>query len=97
MKQSLLVIITLLLSIFVAYAWFLNRSDFSPGECVKAQDGFIWKVSRIEDGKYILQGWFDGWGNEAASEFSIIRKDNGHFKIECPFYTMKRQPVPTPQ
>jgi hypothetical protein len=91
--MSKIVLICLILIGFStsAFSFFGLFADFKPGECVKATDGFIWKVSRIEGSNYILQGWFNKWGNEVEMEFSVVSERAGHRKVGCPQYVVNQE------
>lgn len=57
---------------------------FAGGECIRAKDGYIWMIARVEDGRYYATGWQgNAWGN-------VANFDVGHFehlgyeRTECP-------------
>ena len=81
--------IILYLSIFWNLIFLLSCNKFKEGNCVQASDGYIWKINRIQDSKYLVMGFSDkGWGNEVLFEFNIL--DKNHIEIKCPVIEFKK-------
>lgn len=64
--------------------------EFEAGNCIQATDGYIWKINRIENSKYISEGWQgNAWGNEVEMSRDVLSKNNGYRKISCPQHKVK--------
>jgi hypothetical protein len=58
---------------------------FSEGSCVISPDGFTWKINRIENNKYVAEGWQgNAWGNETSLNFGVLSACRGGQVIACP-------------
>lgn len=74
---------------------FLLPSKFHSGECVQAEDGYIWRVNNYRMGKYYLMSWEEnGWGNEIEQKKVILeRKDLNdvlvYHQVSCPEYSLR--------
>ena len=62
-------------------------AKFKEGNCIQnPEDGYVWRITSVKRGKYMLQNWVDGkWGLSVDGPFSIF--DSRYIKISCPFTT----------
>lgn len=57
---------------------------FAGGDCILAKDGYIWTITRIENGEYYSMGWQgNGWGNVVTFEVGHF-ESLGYQRTECP-------------
>lgn len=57
---------------------------FPAGDCIVAKDGYIWKITRVQDGRYYSMGWQrNAWGNETSFAVGHF-EDLGYKLINCP-------------
>lgn len=59
--------------------------DYQPGDCIQnTQDGYIWRITTVEFGKYTAQGWANGkWGLNVPVDSNIPKAR--YVKVQCPF------------
>lgn len=62
-----------------------SKNDYSPGNCIISPDGFTWKINRIENNKYVAEGWQgNAWGKETNLGFRTVSASSGFQIIACP-------------
>jgi hypothetical protein len=61
--------------------------DYKAGDCIQnPQDGYIWRITAVEFGKYTAQGWVDGkWGLNVPMDSDVPK--GRYVKVQCPFST----------
>lgn len=61
--------------------------NYQPGDCIQnSKDGYIWRISAVELGKYMAQGWVNGkWGFTVPMDPDVPR--GRYVKVQCPFST----------
>jgi hypothetical protein len=61
--------------------------DYQAGDCIQnPKDGYIWRITAVEFGKYTVQGWINGeWGLTVPMDPDIPRGQ--YVKVKCPFST----------
>lgn len=91
MKHSLKIVIYFvgIVLVFIVFVLF-SKPKFNEGDCIEPIDHtFIFKISRIEGGKYIIQGFFQkGWGNEVSVEHRVVDRYSNNVPsfhlVPCP-------------
>ena len=60
---------------------------YQPGDCIQnPQDGYIWRITAVEFGKYTAQGSAnDKWGLNVPMDSNIPKAR--YVKVQCPFST----------
>ena len=68
--------------------------EFQAGDCIQnTKDGYIWRITAVEFGKYTAQGWVKGgvrsadgkWGLTVPMDPDVLR--GRYVKVQCPFST----------
>ena len=62
-------------------------SDYQAGDCIQnPEDGYIWRITAVEFGKYTAQGWVNGkWGLTVPMGPDVPK--GRYVKVQCPFST----------
>jgi hypothetical protein len=61
------------------------KKEFSEGNCVISPDGFTWKISKIQDDKYVAVKWHENsWKDEKILNFGDVSFSHGFGVIACP-------------
>lgn len=77
MKLQMLILVLITIS--------CAKNDYGPGNCVISPDGFTWKINKIENNKYIAEGWQrETWGKETSLDFQTVSASSGFQVITCP-------------
>jgi hypothetical protein len=62
-------------------------AEYQADDCIQnPKDGYIWRITAVESGKYTAQGWVNGkWGLTVAMAPDVPR--GRYVKVQCPFST----------
>jgi hypothetical protein len=61
--------------------------EYQAGDCIQnPKDGYIWRITAVEFGKYTAQGWVNGkWGLTIPMDPDV--PTGRYVKVQCPFST----------
>jgi hypothetical protein len=65
--------------------------EYQAGDCIQnPKDGYIWRITAVEFGKYTAQGWVNGkWGLTVPMDSDVPK--GPYVKVKCPFSTDVQQ------